>query len=192
MPSPKPVHKTWTERSKSFNGRGAVVGGMEEELLKRPRTVPDLRAAALAAAEGGGGTRKKVLTKVLMNVNIQGSVGAVQVLVSLENTVGDLIVSVVKQYLKEGRRPIILVNDVLHFDLHYSQFSLQCLDRDEKLAALGSRNFFMCKRKKDAATDITTGDCNTRVATSPCSTQAKNATKFNSSWPWLKFMNFLH
>uniref|UniRef100_UPI0020C2FD38 hypothetical protein n=1 Tax=Salmonella enterica TaxID=28901 RepID=UPI0020C2FD38 len=76
---------------------------MEEE-LKRPRTVPDLRAAAMA--EGGGGVVKKkvVLTKVLMNVNIQGSVGAVQVLVSMENTVGELIASVVKQYLKEGRR----------------------------------------------------------------------------------------
>ncbi|KAK9665981.1 hypothetical protein RND81_14G151000 [Saponaria officinalis] len=122
MPSPRP-HRNRTERSKSFNGRGAVAA-MEE--LKRPRTVPDLRAAAVA--EGGGGVApKKVLTKVLMNVNIQGSVGAVQVLVSLENTVGELISAVVKQYLKEGRRPIILVNDVVHFDLHYSQFSLECM-----------------------------------------------------------------
>ncbi|KAK9665980.1 hypothetical protein RND81_14G151000 [Saponaria officinalis] len=187
MPSPRP-HRNRTERSKSFNGRGAVAA-MEE--LKRPRTVPDLRAAAVA--EGGGGVApKKVLTKVLMNVNIQGSVGAVQVLVSLENTVGELISAVVKQYLKEGRRPIILVNDVVHFDLHYSQFSLECLDRDEKLAALGSRNFFMCKRRKDVIANGATDGCDTGVATtSSCSKQAEKATKFNSSWPWLKFMNFL-
>ncbi|KAH9608486.1 hypothetical protein KSS87_011269 [Heliosperma pusillum] len=140
MPSPRPPHRNGAERSRSFNGRGGVTAESE---LRRPRTVPDLRAAA-SADSGGGFLAKKVLTKVLMNVNMQGSVGAVQVLISLDNTVGDLIIAVVKQYVKDCRRPLLLVKDAVDFDLHYSQFTLECLDREEKLATLGSRNFFMC------------------------------------------------
>ena len=64
------------------------------------------------------------LTKLLLNVTVQGSVGAVQVLTSPESTVGDLIAATIRQYMKEGRRPIIEA-DASRFDLHYSQFSLE-------------------------------------------------------------------
>jgi hypothetical protein len=57
-------------------------------------------------------------------VTVQGSVGAVQVLMSLESTVGELIAAAIQQYMKEGRRSII-ANDSSRFDLHYSQFSLE-------------------------------------------------------------------
>ena len=43
------------------------------------------------------------LTKLLLNVTIQGSLGPVQVVMSPESTVGDLIAIAVKIYAKECR-----------------------------------------------------------------------------------------
>jgi len=56
------------------------------------------------------------------------------------------------------------------------------LDSDEKLAALGSRNFFMCRRREMAE-----GGSNDGASTSSCSTQAETV-KLGSPFPWLKFI----
>ena len=56
------------------------------------------------------------------------------------------------------------------------------LEREEKLIALGSRNFFLCT-KKAALKD---GENNT----TSCSKQAEKVTK-GVMIPWLKFMDFL-
>lgn len=95
--------------------------------LPRPRTVPDLlarkrlaQASAAAAAD-----EKPRLTKLLLNVSLQGSVGPVHVMTTPESTVGDLIAAALRQYQKEGRRPILPTADPSGFDLHYSQFSLE-------------------------------------------------------------------
>ncbi|KAI4294922.1 hypothetical protein MLD38_040794 [Melastoma candidum] len=130
--------------------------------------------------------KPRLLTKLLLNVTIQGSVGAVYVVMRPGSTVGDLIAAAVGQYVKEGRRPMVPGKDPVLFDLHYSQFSLESLNRGEKLMNLGSRNFFLCHGQK-------TGGCiDTRVQhgnratdlTSSCSNEAEKAG-FN----WLKFMD---
>lgn len=199
MPSPKAqrngavLRGKMTEKSMSFHGKGGV---KPEEKLRRPKTVPDLRSPAMngslpAVTEIG---RPKLLTKVLFNVAVQGSVGNVQVLMSPESTVRDLISDALKQYLKERRRPVISCSDAGEFNLHYSQFSLESLEREEKLAALGSRNFFMCRRRKEVADGGSNDGASTSSPTSSssCSKQAEKVTELGSPLPsWLKFMTFL-
>ncbi|KAL6986099.1 hypothetical protein U1Q18_019466 [Sarracenia purpurea var. burkii] len=65
------------------------------------------------------------LTKLLLNVNIQGSLGTLQVVKSPENTTGDLIKAAIEIYVKEMRRPLLNETDPRRFELHYSQFSLE-------------------------------------------------------------------
>ena len=65
------------------------------------------------------------LTKLLLNVTIQASLGPVQVVMTPESKVGDLVAAAVKIYAKECRRPILPTTDPSMFDLHYSQFSLE-------------------------------------------------------------------
>lgn len=110
----------------SFNGRTVVSPTAEK--LRRPKTVPDLSSAMRNAAVNSPPkeeVKPKKLTKVLLNVMIQGSVGAVQVLISPELTVRELVSAAIKQYVKEGRRPVLSSAIVDDFDLHYSQFSLE-------------------------------------------------------------------
>lgn len=54
------------------------------------------------------------------------------------------------------------------------------LDREEKMVALGSRNFFLCNKK----TALDGG-----VTTSSCSKEAEKVSK--TGFAWLKFMDFL-
>lgn len=164
-----------SEKASSFHGRGCVE---EAKMIPRPRTVPDL----LSGRRSGGSSADDVLammtpakpTKLLLNVTIQRSLGAVRVLLPLEATVEDLIAAALRQYAKEARVPALPSCEGSDFDLHYSQFSLESLDRQAKLAELGSRNFFLCP------TAIAT--------TSRCSKEADKAAKGSS---WLKFMDLL-
>ncbi|KAL0460094.1 UNVERIFIED_CONTAM: hypothetical protein Slati_0636600 [Sesamum latifolium] len=196
MPSPKNYRKgghqeknrkgRLPEKASSFHGRG---GGAAEEMLPRPRTVPDLLAGRRAGGSSAEdvvalGTQPK-LTKLLLNVTIQRSLGAVKVLMPLEATVEDLIATALRQYAKEARLPVLPAGDASSFDLHYSQFSLESLDREATLMALGSRNFFLCPKRAAAEMVAESGG----AATSRCSREADNATK--KSLPWLKFMDFL-
>lgn len=164
-----------TEKASSFHGPSpAAMAGQ----LVRPRTVPDLLSGR--NSDDVSPEERPKLTKLLLNVTVQRSLGAVQVLISPESTVGDLIAAVLRQYAKEGRRLILPSTDPSGFDLHYSQFSLESLDREEKLAALGSRNFFICPKKY--APDAESGAC---VTTASCSKEAEKANRIGL--PWLKF-----
>lgn len=175
----------------SFNGKTSISPTTDK--LRRPKTVPDLKSSlrygvvspsSLSPSEDI--TKPKKLTKVLLNVTVQGSVGAVQVITSPELTVKDLIAAAIKQYVKDGRRPVISCSSVDDFDLHYSQFSLESLDREEKISELGSRNFFLCKRRKEVGEAVAS-------SSSTCSKEAEKATKLGGSPypPWLKFMSSL-
>lgn len=173
------------ERASSFHGGSSSPWPlMEERVLIRPRTVPDL----LSGRRGGGfpAEERPKLTKLLLNVTIQRSLGAVQVLMSPESTVGDLIAAALRQYAKEGRRPILPSVDPSGFDLHYSQFSLERLDREERLVALGSRNFFLCPAKASPAAGSGGGGID--GVTTSCSKQAEKDNKIGV--PWLKFLSF--
>lgn len=168
------------EKALSFHGRSSPETTVGK--LPRPRTVPDLLAGKVTAGVSSPEARPK-LTKLLLNVTIQRSLGAVHVLMSPEDTVGDLIAAALRQYLKEGRRPIFESLHPSAFGLHYSQFSLESLDTEEKLITLGSRNFFLCCKASAAATAA-------GAPTSSCSKEAKEGTKVGGM-PWLKFMDFL-
>ncbi|MED6124300.1 hypothetical protein PIB30_057668 [Stylosanthes scabra] len=85
-------------------------------------------------------------TKLLLNVTIDNSLGAIQVLMSPEDTVTDLIKAILSIYASEKRRPPLKDTRPDSYDLHYSPFTLQSLKPNDKLKNLGSRNFFLCSR----------------------------------------------
>ncbi|XP_048136466.1 uncharacterized protein At4g22758-like [Rhodamnia argentea] len=191
MPTSK-SHRTATEdrgrrgklpkKASSFHGRVPPAIAAAKELA-RPMTAPELLPPASLPEP------RPRLTKLLLNVTVLGSVGAVQVVMTPESTVGDLVAAVVRQYAKEGRRPALASDDPPPFDLHYSQFSLESLDREEKLMALGSRNFFVCPKKAIAGGPADSyGGCSA-AATSSCSCEAQKAAK--TGFNWLKFIDFL-
>lgn len=80
---------------------------------------------SIAGGGGGGGEKRRQLTKFLVNVNIQNSLGRIQVVMSPENTVGELMKAAIGVYVKEKRRPLLRSDDPGCFELHYSQFSLE-------------------------------------------------------------------
>lgn len=176
-----------TAKASSFHGK--IPAEIPEARIRRPKTLPDLLAGRNLTATAPE-VRPK-LTKVLVNVTVQGSVGAVQVLMSPESTVGELISAAIQQYKKEGRRPII-ANDS-RFNLHYSQFSLESLDREEKVMALGSRNFFLCQKKSgmDRASCSSGSGGLTTTSSPSCSKEVKEEAAKSGFHPWLKFMDFL-
>ncbi|KAL8193640.1 hypothetical protein R6Q57_026775 [Mikania cordata] len=173
-----------TEKAMSFNGQSAAEEGIIAPKLRRPRTLPELysgRPTELMPPK---------LTKLLLNVTVRGSLGPVQVLISPESTVNDLIADALRLYSKEGRRPILPSLDPPGFGLHYSQFSLESLDPHEKLIELGSRNFFLCPKQTVTGNDGRVGDEDSPVTTSStCSEEAEKVTKTSAGW--LRFMNFL-
>ncbi|KAK6158057.1 hypothetical protein DH2020_005371 [Rehmannia glutinosa] len=95
---------------------------------------------------GGGGENRRQLTKVLFKVNIQNSLGPVQVVMQPENTVSELMKAAIAIYVAEKRRPLLGSSNPGCYELHYSQFSLESLKPEEKLMDLGSRNFFLCPK----------------------------------------------
>lgn len=128
MPSPKNHRKGSQEKARkvrpsSHDSRGG--GFFAAKMLPKTRTLPELfagrgsteDAAALAAP-------MPKLTKLLLNVTIQRSLGAVRVVMPPEATAGDLITAALRQYEKEARLPLLRAG-ASGFDLHYSQFSLE-------------------------------------------------------------------
>jgi len=169
-----------THKSSSFHGHNPVAMAPE---LRRPKTQPELLSYKNVAGTNSPEERPR-LTKLLLNVTIQGSLGPVQVVMTPESMVSDLIATALRLYSKEGRRPILLTTDSSMFDLHYSQFSFESLDREENLMALGSRNFFLCPRRPAV-------DGGATAPSSSCSKQAEKASKSGGGFAWLKFMDFL-
>lgn len=182
--SPQNRKARLTEKSCSFHGR--VAEDMVEKKLTRPRTVPEL----LAPSRNHVVLNEKVmvsqkLTKLLLNVTVHRSLGPVHVLISPDSSVADLISAVLKQYVKEGRRPVFSSFDPSGFDLHYSQFSLESLSREEKLNELGSRNFFLCPKQVETGAEYG----GTSTSSSSCSKEAEKVAKTGAGW--LRFMEFM-
>ena len=193
MPSPRSHRRVIEEKirkgklpEKSMSLHGDI-SGSTSEMSRRPRTAPNLFSGRESSAGNSAEVQVRLkLTKLLLNVTIQRSLGPIHVLISPESTVHDLIAAVIRQYSKEGRRPALCSADSSDYDLHFSQFSLESLDRAEELTALGSRNFFLCPRKQGAETSMG-GDFT--VSSSRCTKQA--ATDISIALPWPKFMDFL-
>ncbi|KAM0939663.1 hypothetical protein DsansV1_C19g0155841 [Dioscorea sansibarensis] len=182
------------QRSASFHGRSSVASP-QPRLSRRPKTQPDLfsgaRTTTKLSQDGGpidlnhsnrGSWGQRVPAKVLLNVTCQGSLGTLPVMASTEWTVTDLVSHVLHLYVKEGRRPPLSTTDPSAFGLHYSQFSLDCLNPDEKLIELGSRNFFLCPKLATPRSPSTIAD----TSSSSCSNESQATPKIGV--PWLKFI----
>lgn len=135
-----------TEKSSSFHGRSEISMASQ---LHRPKTVPELlsyrRVVGPVSSTSLSLEARPKLTKLLLNVTIQGSLGAVHVIISPESKVGDVIVTTVRQYAKEFRRPILPSIDPTGFDLHYSQFSLESKTISDLSAYQILHHFFIKK-----------------------------------------------
>lgn len=70
-------------------------------------------------------TAQRMITKLLFKVTVDRILGPVQVVMSPEKTVGDLIKVAVEMYGKEKRRPLLTEVDPQSFELHYSSFSFE-------------------------------------------------------------------
>ncbi|XP_027908735.1 uncharacterized protein At4g22758-like [Vigna unguiculata] len=180
-------HRRWklTNKSSSFHSQSSSAAAMSGTSIRRPMTVPELlldrnRSAPAAAAE----VVRRQPPKLLLKVTIMGSLGPVQVVMTPESAVGDLVAAAVNQYIKEGRRPILPSNDPSQFDLHYSQFTLESLERNEKLKDIGSRNFFLCPKKHGGGG----GDGGSTTPFASCSREADKTTK-GGAFGWLRFMD---
>ncbi|XP_074569218.1 uncharacterized protein LOC141825731 [Curcuma longa] len=122
-------------RTASFKGRTSPP---ENRQLRRPELLA--RGVEASAAE-----ERRVPEKLLVNVTVQRSLGPVQVVAPTNWTVGDLVAAALRCYVEEGRRPPVPADvPSSTFTLHYSQFSLERLNSQEKLINLGSRSFFLC------------------------------------------------
>ncbi|KAK3041028.1 hypothetical protein RJ639_026825 [Escallonia herrerae] len=165
-------------RNSAVDG-GRVAAEAHSEPIRERGGVMPLPKKLTPPLEAAGSRRTP---KVLHKVDVQRSFGPVQVVISPECTVGDLIKAVIELYVKEKRRPLLAETDSLCFELHYSQFSLQSLKAEEKLLNLGSRNFFLCPKHSNAAN-----------ASCSCSYSYSDEAKAeaNSLFPLAKFMDFL-
>ncbi|CAH8263940.1 unnamed protein product [Arabidopsis lyrata] len=170
-----------SEKAMSFHGRGTTPVSNPGE-LRRPKTLPELFSTGQSITGPVTESFPPRLTKLLLNVTVQGSLGAVQIIISPESTVSDLIDAAIRQYVKEARRPFLPESEPSRFDLHYSQFSLESIGREEKLISLGSRNFFLCGRKE------TGGFIGGGSSSESCSKEAEKVAK--TGFHWLKFMGF--
>ncbi|MCL7028781.1 hypothetical protein MKW94_014594 [Papaver nudicaule] len=191
MPSPTSAPrapKIQGQLEKVKNGGGKV---SNRGTHRRPKTDPELLAGMRNKLSGGissspqSETDIPKLTRLLLNVTVQRSSGPIHVVMSPDSTVGDLITIVVKQYSKEGRRPLLSTVNPSDFNLHYSQFSLECLDKEEKLIQLGSRNFFMCPKNRDV--DVGSEP----FQTDSTSNQAERVTNKTVQPPCCSFIDFL-
>ncbi|KAL6634243.1 hypothetical protein ACP70R_026914 [Stipagrostis hirtigluma subsp. patula] len=180
-------------RPASFHGRGAAEQQRQHHhlLRQRPRTQPDLLAGVrgrsfreAGGGDAGGDRRTAAPSKVLVTVAVQRSMWPLHVMARAEWRVADLVAAAVQLYVREGRRPLLPSADPSAFGLHYSQFSLQSLDPEEKLMELGSRSFFLCPKAAAAAASSTSS------STEATKVVATSTNKPNALLPWLGFVHF--
>lgn len=156
-------HAQSFRRSRSFSGRpfqtekGGEASSSSSKLkkntatmMKRPKTHPellnrDVHPVLMKNTKMNAPVEALSAIKLLVNVTVAQSSGPLRLLLSTDATVEDVIKATFVLYAKEGRKPL-LSNDPTSFGLHYSQFSIECLNTADKIKDLGSRNFFLCSK----------------------------------------------
>ncbi|ONK71688.1 uncharacterized protein A4U43_C04F11320 [Asparagus officinalis] len=83
--------------------------------------------------------------KVVVSVTVEGSPGPVRAMVKLGATVNETIGVVVDRYKREGRSPKLDQERADCFELHHSHFSLESLNKSNKIGEVGSRSFYLRK-----------------------------------------------
>eukprot|EP01018_Ginkgo_biloba_P018205 Gb_23758 [translate_table: standard] len=188
-------------RSSSFCGRpfshGEGEKGSEASKLKRmrrPKTHPELlhrgekpvSERSLVSETRPHGSMKKLQetlafnsSKLLVNVTVLQSIGALRVLLPEDTTVHDVIKAALVLYAKEGRRPL-LSTDPTSFGLHYSQFCMDSLNPKDRIRDLGSRNFFLCP--KTTANSRITSLQSAEAPVSSCGKEMDKISRISYSW----------
>ncbi|KAL8150466.1 hypothetical protein V2J09_020274 [Rumex salicifolius] len=92
-------------------------------------------------------------SRVLVSVTVEGSPGPIRTLVKLTSTVEEAIKLVIDEYCKEGRIPPLESTSSL-YQLHLSSFNFESLDRSETIGSIGSRRFYLRKRRKAVISEI--------------------------------------
>ncbi|PAN06044.1 hypothetical protein PAHAL_1G214200 [Panicum hallii] len=118
--------------------------------LERPHTcfdvfVPDLPFGHSPSAASLAKPSPWEEAKVVVSVTVEGSVGPVKAMVRLDASVGEAIAAVVERYAREGRSPRLEPAAAEGFQLHHSHFSLQSLNKNDKIGDVGGRNFYLHK-----------------------------------------------
>lgn len=117
-----------------------------EIVLFRPQTCTDISCASdylLQSPPKFEGYNRDA--KVVVNVTVEGSPGPVRTMVKLGSSVDEAIRLVVNKYSEEGRSPQLDKEAASTFELHYSHFSLQSLNKSDMIGEAGSRSFYLRK-----------------------------------------------
>ncbi|XP_010276484.1 PREDICTED: uncharacterized protein At4g22758-like [Nelumbo nucifera] len=119
--------------------------------------------------------------KVVVNVTVEGSPGPVRAMVRLCSTVEEMIRLVAHRYNEEGRSPLLDGNAASSFELFQSYFSLESIDKTEKIGDVGTRNFYLRKSGSCYSEEVVSSRGNATVSASPVMPLQ----------PFLQFMSFI-
>ncbi|WCJ26055.1 hypothetical protein M5689_007902 [Euphorbia peplus] len=141
--------------------QGSLCSEVEEEFLPRYHTFTDVFASSPSLIsfsspqifEGLQSYKKD--SKVVLNVTVEGSPGPVRTMVKLGSSVEETIKVVVDKYSEEGRTPKLDKNQSSSYELHYSHFSLQSLDKSEVIGDIGSRSFYLRRSSSNQSSNET-------------------------------------
>ncbi|TMW86963.1 hypothetical protein EJD97_020647 [Solanum chilense] len=132
------------------------------EILFRPQTCSDLFVSPdylISGAPPSFERGYKKDAKVVVNVTVEGSPGAVRAMVKLGSSVDETIRLVIDKYSEEGRTPRLDKNrDDSSFQLYQSHFSLQSLSNTDVIGDVGSRSFYLRKSNNNRSNPEITSD----------------------------------
>ncbi|XP_049415635.1 uncharacterized protein At4g22758-like isoform X1 [Solanum stenotomum] len=132
------------------------------EILFRPQTCSDLFVSPDYLISGSPPSFQKGYkkdAKVVVNVTVEGSPGAVRTMVKLGSSVDETIRLVIDKYSEEGRTPRLDKNRAhSSFQLYQSHFSLQSLSNTDVIGDVGSRSFYLRKSNSNGSNQEITTD----------------------------------
>eukprot|EP01018_Ginkgo_biloba_P018264 Gb_36682 [translate_table: standard] len=80
--------------------------------------------------------------RILVSITVEGSTGPIKAIVKKGATVNDVIKLTIDKYAREGRYPVLDSNTDM-FELHVSNFSMESLNRTDRVGELSTRTFFL-------------------------------------------------
>ncbi|CAL9224573.1 unnamed protein product [Arabidopsis halleri] len=92
------------------------------------------------------GVMKAKNKKLLVSVNVLGSVGPIRFLANEDDEVSNVINTTLKAYARQGRIPV-LGFDVDNFIFYSINAGFNTLNPQEKIGSMDETNFLMCKKE---------------------------------------------
>ncbi|XP_008798523.1 uncharacterized protein At4g22758 [Phoenix dactylifera] len=165
------LHPETTDGDASSRGMGdrshSEIG--QPVCLPRPYTCSDVFSSSpFLQSPSPSSQHPSEEMKVVVSVTVEGSPGPVRAMVRLGASVEEAISVVVDKYGREGRSPKLDLEAAACFQLHHSHFSLQSLNKSDKIGEVGSRSFYLRKSSSNNSfsfgregSDMTTGGSET-------------------------------